>query len=120
MQGSSIDRDVVEKVKDFASQYSKIMVVLDSNHTHNHVLRELESYAQLVSPNCFLLVLDTVIDDLEKDPSREWGPGASPKSATIEFMSWNQGVFLQQNQYEAKAALTVAPHGYWMRSAHGV
>ena len=120
MQGSSTDRDVVEKVKDFASQYSKIMVVLDSNHTHDHVLGELESYAQLVSPNCFLLVLDTVIDDLEKDPSREWGPGANPKTATIEFMSEQQGVFLLQNQYEAKAALTVAPHGYWMRSDHGV
>jgi cephalosporin hydroxylase len=116
LQGSSIDADVVLKVIDFASQFSRVMVVLDSNHTHDHVLSELEFYAELVSPKCFLLVLDTVIDELEKDPSREWGPDANPKTAIIEFMSKNEGEFSHQNKYEARAGLTVAPMGYWLRN----
>jgi cephalosporin hydroxylase len=117
IQGSSIDQDVFLKVKEFVSQFSKVMVVLDSNHTHDHVLRELELYAEMVTPNCFLLVLDTVIDDLEKDPTREWGPEANPKTATIEYMAKNNNMFLRQIGYETRAGLTVAPYGYWTRQA---
>jgi cephalosporin hydroxylase len=118
IEGSSIDQGISSRVAEYASQYSKIMVVLDSNHTHDHVFRELELYANLVTPNCFLLVLDTVIDELDKDPSREWGPEANPKTATIEFMSKNKDEFIPQIKYEAKAGLTVAPQGYWIRKAH--
>lgn len=116
IQGSSTDEDIASKVKDLASQHSKVMLVLDSNHTHDHVLRELELYADLVSPNCFLLVLDTVIDDLKKDLSREWGPEANPKTAVVEFMSRHKDKFIHQDKYEARAALTVAPLGYWFRN----
>jgi cephalosporin hydroxylase len=116
IEGSSIEQDIFLKVKEYASHFSKIMVVLDSNHAHDHVLRELEFYAELVSPNCFLLVLDTVIDELKKDPSREWGPDANPKTAIIEFMSKNKSQFSNQNKYEARAGLTVAPMGYWLRN----
>ena len=69
------------------------MVVLDSNHTHEHVLSELEIYSNFVTKDCFMLVLDTVIDDLNIDPDRPWGPGSSPKSAVKEFMLKNSGDF---------------------------
>ena len=92
------------------------MVVLDSNHTHEHVLSELELYGDLVSAGCILLVLDTVIDDLEVDPSRPWGPGSSPKSAVIEYMKNNHGSFERAEGYENRAMLTVAPHGYWKKT----
>jgi cephalosporin hydroxylase len=116
LQGSSIDLDVFEKVKKFASPFKKIMIALDSNHTHDHVLDELRLYADLVSPGCMLLVLDTVIDDLKIDPDRPWGPGASPKSAAIEYMNSRQHQFQNLVNFENRAALTVAPSGYWMKT----
>ena len=115
-QGSSTDLDVFEKVKAFASPFKKVMIALDSNHTHDHVLDELKLYADLVSPGCMLLVLDTVIEDLKVDPDREWGPGASPKSAVIEYMNSRQYEFQNMVSFETRAALTVAPSGYWMKT----
>jgi cephalosporin hydroxylase len=116
LQGSSTDIDVFEKVKKFASSFKKIMVVLDSNHTHDHVLDELKLYADIVSPGSMLLVLDSVIDDLKVDPDRPWGPGASPKSAVIEYMNSRRHQFQNLADFENRAVLTVAPSGYWMKN----
>jgi cephalosporin hydroxylase len=76
---------------------------------------ELQLYAKLVSTECYLLVLDTVIDDLEVDPERSWGPGRSPKSAVKEYMSRQPGLFEPVWEPEARSALSVAPNGYWKR-----
>jgi cephalosporin hydroxylase len=115
-QGSSTDLDVFEKVKAFTSPFKRVMISLDSNHTHDHVLDELKLYADLVSPGCMLLVLDTVIEDLKVDPDRPWGPGASPKSAVIEYMNSRQHEFQNIVSFETRAALTVAPSGYWIKT----
>ena len=64
IEGSSVEEQIVNQVKNYVSQHKKIMVVLDSNHTHEHVLSELEMYSKFVTKDCFMLVLDTVIDDL--------------------------------------------------------
>lgn len=116
IEGSSVNSDVLDKVKQIASLHKKIMVVLDSNHTHEHVVSELYSYANLVTSGNFLLVLDTVIDDLVPYEGRDWGPGQSPKSAVLEFMNENPGMFENAPRYEAQAGLSVAPFGYWMRN----
>ena len=115
LSGSSTDSETFSEVTKMASKYKRVMVVLDSNHTHDHVLEELNLYAELVSNDCMLLVLDTVIDELKVDAERDWGPGASPKSAVIEFMTKNQD-FVNLKDLENRAALTVAPHGYWLKS----
>jgi cephalosporin hydroxylase len=116
LQGSSTDLNVFGKVKKYALPFKKIMIVLDSNHTHEHVMDELKLYADLVSPGCMLLVLDTVIDDLEVDPDRSWGPGASPKSAVIEYMRSRPGIFENLSVLERRSVLSVAPNGYWLKS----
>ena len=116
IEGSSIEDKVVDQVKKIVSQHKRIMVVLDSNHTHEHVLSELEIYSKFVSKDCFLLVLDTVIDDLKVDSTRPWGPGSSPKSAVKEFMLKTSGDFINEQSYENRALLSVAPYGYWRKS----
>jgi len=115
LQGSSTDLEIFSQVKELSTKSKRVMVVLDSNHTHEHVLAELNLYADLVTTDCMLLVLDTVIDDLIPDPDRPWGPGASPKSAVIEFMNTRPGVFENALDYETRAAISVAPKGYWLR-----
>ena len=116
IEGSSIEDKVVDQVKKIVSQHKRIMVILDSNHTHEHVLSELEIYSKFVTKDCFLLVLDTVIDDLNIDPDRPWGPGSSPKSAVKEYMLKISGDFINEQSYENRALLSVAPNGYWRKS----
>jgi len=90
--------------------------IFDSNHTHEHVLSELEIYSKFVTKDCFMIVLDTVIDDLNIDPDRTWGPGSSPKSAVKEFMLKNSAEFTREQSYEDRASLSVAPYGYWRKT----
>src|SRR5688572_20442208 len=86
IEGSAIDADVVAQVRDIARQYSRVLVCLDSNHTHEHVLAELEAYAPLVTPGSYCVVFDTLIEDMpgELIESRPWGVGNNPKTAVHE------------------------------------
>ena len=64
IQGSSIDKLIIDQVNDIAKEYKNILVVLDSNHTHDHVLAELNAYAKLVTKESYCIVFDTIIEDL--------------------------------------------------------
>ena len=88
IEGSSIDISVIEQVVSFSKEYNRVMVFLDSNHTHEHVLCELEAYAPLVSTGSYCMVGDTVIEDApdEMTSQRPWGRGNNPKTAVWEFM----------------------------------
>ena len=114
IQGSSIDVETANKVKSIIKAEDTILIILDSNHTYEHVLAELNLYANLVSKNSYLLVLDTVIEDLPIDETRPWGPGASPQTAVMEFMQ-SHPEFVNESEIEKRIAITVAPKGYWKR-----
>ena len=89
------------------------MVVLDSNHTHDHVLRELELYSPLVTKGCYLVVFDTLLDDMPADlvGNRPWGPGNNPKTAVHEFLRRTDRFEIDKD-IEHKLLITVAPDGY--------
>lgn len=113
IEGSSIDSGIVEAVKRTTRGKKRVMVFLDSNHTHNHVLAELNAYAPLVSRDSYVVVLDTGIDDIDPTaiaPNRPWCKGNSPKSALEEFMRSNDN-FIYDNFYHEKAWVTSAPEG---------
>jgi cephalosporin hydroxylase len=116
IEGSSIDNDIISKVHKFAKGYSRIMVFLDSNHTHDHVLSELEAYAKLTSINSYCVVFDTVIEDLpdELSKDRPWNSLDNPKTAVWEFLKSNSD-FEIDKEIEGKLLLTVAPDGYLKR-----
>jgi cephalosporin hydroxylase len=113
IQGSSIDADVVADVHKRVGDRGPVMVVLDSHHAHDHVLKELEAYSPLVSKDSYLVVFDTAIEDLpvELFDDRPWGPGDNPKTAVWAFLKTNRR-FEIDKELEAKLALTVAPDGY--------
>ncbi len=116
IEGSSIASDVIEQVHTIASRYSRILVCLDSNHTHDHVFAELRAYAPLVSLGSYCIVFDTVIEDMPADmfSDRPWGPGNSPKSATKEFLA-SHPEFEVDKFIEQKLQISVAPQGYLRR-----
>jgi cephalosporin hydroxylase len=116
LQGSSIDPEIVNQVKIKAADKQKILVFLDSNHTHAHVLAELEAYAPLTSVNSYCVVFDTLVEDLPADMSknRPWGPGDNPKTAVREYLKTNTEFEIDKN-IQHKLLITVAPDGYLRR-----
>jgi cephalosporin hydroxylase len=92
------------------------MVLLDSNHTHDHVLAELHAYAPLVSIGSYCVVFDTFVEDVPDDtfPDRPWGPGNNPKTAVHEFMK-NNNIFQIDRFMDSRLLISVAPDGYLKR-----
>jgi cephalosporin hydroxylase len=115
-QGSSIDEEMISKVHEFAKQGKRILVCLDSNHTHDHVFAELRAYASLVSFGSYCCVFDTVIEDMPEGsfPDRPWDKGNNPKTAVWEFLKENDD-FVIDKDIENKILITVAPDGYLKR-----
>jgi len=116
IQGSSIDTSTVEKVRKFAKDYERILVVLDSNHTHDHVLNELNLYNELVTKGSYCVVFDTVVEDMPEGsfPDRPWDKGDNPKTAVWEFLEENDRFEIDSN-IQNKLLVTVAPDGYLKR-----
>jgi cephalosporin hydroxylase len=113
IQGSSIAPETVEQVKKIASGYKRILVCLDSNHTHEHVLAELEAYAPMTSVGSYCVVFDTIVEDMPADLSknRPWGPGDNPKTAVWEYLK-THSEFEIDKSIQHKLLITVAPDGF--------
>jgi cephalosporin hydroxylase len=116
IQGSSIDADIIKQVRRIAKDYERILVCLDSNHTHAHVLAELEAYATLTSVGSYCIVFDTIVEDMpaEMFPDRPWGPGDNPKTAVWEYLKTHPE-FEIDTSIQHKLLITVAPDGYLKR-----
>lgn len=116
IQGSAIAPDVVAQVKEHAKGKKTIMVSLDSNHTHDHVLEELKQYADLTTVGSYCVVFDTVVEDLPKGKfsDRPWDVGSNPKTAVFEFLKTNND-FIIDKSIDNKILISVAPDGYLKR-----
>ena len=128
IQGSSIASEIIAQVHEIAKGYKRVLVILDSNHTHEHVLAELEAYAPPTSSGSYCIVFDTVIEDLPNEmfPDRPWGKGDNPKTAVWEYLRRlkEEGrkatdgaplAFEIDKSIENKLLITVAPDGYLKR-----
>ena len=113
IQGSSTDAAIAKQVASAAAKAERVMVVLDSNHTHEHVLRELEIYAPLVTKGCYLVVCDTLIEDMPAGsfPNRPWDKGDNPRTAVDAFLKTTDR-FEVDTVIDAKLQISVAPGGY--------
>lgn len=116
IEGSSTAPDVVARVRNLATGHDRVLVCLDSNHTHDHVLAELEAYAPLTSVGSYCVVFDTVIERMpaELSAGRPWGPGNSAGTAVRSFLESDSGFEVDQ-ELEDRLAITVAPGGYLKR-----
>ena len=116
LEGSSIISETINKVHKVASKYKRILVVLDSNHTRDHVLKELEAYSHLVAIGSYCVVFDTVVEFMPEDafPDRPWGKGDNPMIAVDEFLS-KHPEFMADEMMDAKLMISVAPKGYLKR-----
>jgi len=116
IEGSSIAPSIVEQVKAKAAGKQSVLVCLDSNHTHDHVLAELCAYAPLVTLNSYCIVFDTLIDDMPASmfSDRPWGPGNNPKTAVREYLK-SHPEFEIDKQMDHKLLISVAPDGFLKR-----
>lgn len=113
IEGSSVEKNVIEKVHKYAQGKKRVLVCLDSLHTHDHVLRELEAYSPLVTRGSYCVVFDTIVEDLpdEYSSDRPWGKGNNPKTAVWKFLEGNDR-FVIDKEIENKLLITVCPEGY--------
>lgn len=113
IEGSSIAEETLSKVAAHVQGKSKILVILDSNHTHAHVLEELRLYSPFVNKGSYLVVYDTLLEDMPDDlvHNRPWGKGNNPKTAVRQFLSESDRFEIDKD-IEAKILITVAPDGY--------
>ena len=116
IQGSSITPEIVAQVVERAKGHKRIMVCLDSNHTHDHVLAELEAYAPLTSVGSYCVVFDTLIEDMGEGayPERSWGVGNNPKTAVWQYLK-THSEFEINKSIDNKLLISVAPDGYLKR-----
>jgi len=116
IEGSSIASEIIAQVKAMAAGKHSVLVCLDSNHTHDHVLAELEAYALLTSMGSYCVVFDTFVEDVPADvfPDRPWGPGNNPKTAVWEYLKTHQEFEIDRS-IQHKLLITVAPDGYLRR-----
>jgi len=116
IEGSSVDEAVASRVRAAASGKARVLVILDSMHTHDHVLAELRLYAPLATVGSYCVVLDTVIEDLPADAyaDRPWGKGNNPKTAVWAFLKEDPR-FSTDRELEARLLITSAPDGFLRR-----
>jgi len=128
IQGSSIDPDIIAQVHMYAKEHERILICLDSNHTHDHVLAELQAYASLVSLGSYCIVFDTIIEDMPVGsfPDRPWGKGNNPKTAVWQYLrclnkearygfDGKELNFEIDKMIEYKLSITVSPDGFLKR-----
>ena len=119
LEGSSIDPSIIKKVRSMAENYERVLVCLDSNHTHQHVLSELEAYAPLTSIGSYCVVFDTIINEMPEEayPDRPWGPDNNPKTAIDEFLV-EHPEFVADRTIDNKIQISVCSGGYLKRIAN--
>jgi cephalosporin hydroxylase len=116
VEGSSVDQHVIDEVHQLAAGHETVMVFMDSNHTHEHVLGELNAYAHLVTKGSYCVVFDTFVEDMPPKyfPNRPWDKGDSPKTAVREYLK-SHSEFEIDKSIDNKLLISVAPDGYLLR-----
>lgn len=113
IEGSSVSQETVAKVAEIAKGKQTVLVTLDSNHTHEHVLQELIMYSPFVTKGSYLVAFDTIVEDLPNDylPGRSWNQGDNPKTAVREFLK-SHPEFVTDKSIDNKLLISVGPDGY--------
>tara|TARA_B110000881_G_C18582359_1_gene522565 strand:+ start:873 stop:1556 length:684 start_codon:yes stop_codon:yes gene_type:complete len=114
IEGSSVDKSIINKIHKLAKNKKKILVLLDSKHTEKHVLKELKAYSKVVTKGSYIVVFDTIIEDTDSkkaSENRPWGIGNNPKTAVWKFLEKNKR-FKIDKFIERKLLITSCPDGY--------
>jgi cephalosporin hydroxylase len=128
LEGSSTDPSIISLVREAAQRHETVLLCLDSNHTHDHVVQELEAYAPMVSANSYCIVFDTIVEDVPSTSlsDRPWGKGNNPKTAVQVFLEkladgdvrgadGKRLNFVIDKEIENQLLITVAPGGFLRR-----
>jgi cephalosporin hydroxylase len=117
IQGSSVKAETIESVRQAATGFGRVMVLLDSMHTHDHVLAELQAYAPLVTVGSYCVVFDTFVEDMPARffEDRPWDVGNNPKTAVRQWLK-THAEFEADSMLESKLQITVAPSGFLRRN----
>lgn len=121
IEGSSTSLNVIEQLREIVKSHSRVMVVLDSLHTHDHVLAELRLYSRFVTEGCYLVLPDTFIEYFPPGyfANRPWDVGNNPMTALRQFLK-EEPNFTIDELTSSKALISEAPDGYLIRTSRQV
>lgn len=113
INASSVEKETLDEIKEIIGDTQDVLVILDSNHTHDHVLQELEMYAPLVGEGNYLVCCDTIVNEIPEQTHRPrpWGPEDNPRTALEEFLGTTDR-FERDDRLEKKLLFTCNPNGY--------
>lgn len=113
IEGSSVEASTIAQVKEALGDAKRVMVCLDSMHTHEHVIKELNAYGTMTTPGCYCIVFDSFVEDMPQGffDDRPWDVGDNPKTAVHEWLP-DHANFEIDDDYQAKLQITVAPDGF--------
>ena len=113
VEGDSTSEETIRKVKTILNGSKKVLVILDSYHTHDHVMNELKTFSQFVGKGHYLICGDTIVEHvpIQKHRPRPWGPGNNPGTAVRQFLVENDSFEIDED-LEKKLLLTCHPGGY--------
>lgn len=116
IEGSSIDAEILKWIEAEVAGKKRVLVFLDSNHAHDHVLRELELYSKFVTLGSYVVVADTVVEFMPKGmvKDRPWDKGSNPYTAVQEFLK-HRDDFENDESWENKLIITACTGGFLKR-----
>jgi cephalosporin hydroxylase len=125
IEGSSTAPDIIERVRSWVKAGETTLVILDSNHTRQHVLDELEAYHDLVTPDSYIVATDGGMKDFSDVPrgKPEWS-WDNPTAAAAEFAEKHPEFVLEQpawpfNESDLTRNITYWPGAWLRRRRHG-
>ena len=114
VEGDSVDEHVVDTVKSLVDSGEKVIVILDSNHTKQHVLSELRAYSELVSVGSYIVACDGIMENLVGAPrsSEDWSWN-NPKAAAEEFVKENDSFVIEEPSFPFNEGIITERVTYW-------
>ena len=118
INGDSTDKKIVDRIKKITRKFKKFYIHLDSNHSFEHVYKELKIYSKFLKKDNYIIASDTIVNEIPKQlhRPREWNRKNNPFTALKVFLKENKNLFKIDNEIYSKLLLSNQKKGYLISS----
>ena len=116
IEKDSTDPHLIEELTKKLKKFKNFYIHLDSNHTHEHVLKELKIYSKFLKKNNYIVADDTIVNEIPNQTyrPRPWSNKRNPMTAVKEFLKKNKKFKIDSDIYE-KIYFSASPDGFLIK-----